>query len=111
MTAAEYAVRFLDNELESVEISIWQDDALYAVGLTEITPDAVSAIYHYHDPNRAERSLGTFAILQILDLARRLGKRHVYLGYYVAGCGSLSYKARYRPCEIGTPGGGWERVE
>jgi arginine-tRNA-protein transferase len=39
-------------------------------------------------------------MLQTIELARRLDKPYAYFGYYVAGCASMSYKARFRPCEI-----------
>ena len=39
--------------------------------------------------------------------ARAWGLPHVYLGYYVAGCGSLEYKARFRPNEVMEPNGKW----
>jgi leucyl-tRNA---protein transferase len=32
---------------------------------------------------------------------------HVYLGYYVEGCGSLEYKARFQPNEVPGPDGEW----
>ena len=73
----------------------------------DITPNTVSSVYHFHDPDCRDRSLGTFAIMQAIDLARRLEKRWVYLGYYVAGCASLSYKSHYRPCEILDSDGNW----
>ena len=51
------------------------------------------------------------AIPQILakvdPLIRRRGLPHVYLGYYVAGCRSLAYKAHYRPHEILALDGRW----
>jgi len=98
--AYSYAMQFVHNPLPSVEISVWQENILRAVALTDITPNVVSGIYHYHDPDERERSLGTFVILQTLALAQRLGKSHVYLGYYVEGCSSMVYKNRFRPCEI-----------
>ena len=102
-----YAMQFVHNPLPSVEITVWDQDNLRAVALTDITPNIVSGIYHYHDPDACERSLGTFVILQTLALAQRLGKSHVYLGYYVADCASMSYKNRYRPCEILHPDNIW----
>lgn len=103
----DYAMQFVHNPLPSVEISVWEGDALRAVVLTDITPNVVSGIYHYHDPAERERSLGTFAILQTILLAQRLNCSYVYMGYYVAGCGSMVYKNRFRPCEVLDTGGVW----
>ncbi|MDX1935390.1 MAG: arginyltransferase [Capsulimonadales bacterium] len=103
----EYSFSFLLNSIPSVEISIWQEDALVAVALTEVTPNVVSGIYHYHAPEASDRSLGKFAMLQTIELARQLEKPWAYFGYYVADCGSLSYKSTFRPCEILGADGIW----
>ena len=109
--AEEYAFRFVQNTVPRVEVSIWQGEALCAVALTEVTPNCVSAIYHYYDPDLRSRSLGTYIVLRIIELAKNLGKPYVHLGYYVAGCGSLAYKARFRPCEARHADGSWASVD
>ncbi len=112
-TVAEYAESLVRNPLPTgIEISIWQDETLVAVALVEVTPSTVSGVYHYHDPGESwrKRSLGTFTLLQTVALAQRLRKPFAYFGYYVAGCGSLNYKARFKPCEIQTETGDWEPV-
>ncbi len=109
-TEESYTNSFLRNPLPTgVEVSVWEQETLCGVAITEVTPNVVSGIYHFHKPDESarKRSLGTFVILQTLELARRLHKPYAYFGYYVAGCGSLSYKARYQPCEIRTDSGEW----
>lgn len=106
-TAKDYAFSFLHNPVPGVEISVWEGETLRAVVLTDITPTIVSGVYHFHDPDLADRSLGTFAILQTLELARHLHKPWAYFGYYVADCASLSYKARFKPCELLYADGVW----
>ena len=91
----------------AVEISVWEGGALRALVLTDVTPNTVSAVYHYYDPDYLNRGLGTFCVLQAIELARRLERPWVYLGYYVAGCVSMAYKARFRPHEIMGEGGVW----
>lgn len=105
--ASDYAASFCDSPIPSVEITLWEEDVLRAVVLTEVTPNVVSGVYHYHDPDLRDRSLGTFAVMQTIFLAQKLGRPWAYFGYYVAGCGSLSYKARFRPCQILGEGGAW----
>lgn len=102
-----YALNFVYNPLPSVEISVWEDGILRAVVLTEVTPNVLSGIYHYHDPDLSERGLGTFGMLQTVELARRLEKPWAYFGYYVAGCGSLNYKGRFHPSEVMGADGVW----
>jgi|SRR5579871_6879201 len=110
-TAEDYAFNFVENPHPTVEIAVYEAGALRAVVLTDITPNVLSAVYHYHDPDCRDRSLGTFAILQTIALAQQLGKAYAYLGYYVAGCGSMAYKSRYRPCEILETGGTWRTLQ
>ena len=106
----DYAMQFVFNPIPSVEISVWEGDKLRAVVLTDITPNTVSGIYHYHDPDARDRSLGTFVILQTFALAARLNKPYAYLGFYVAGCGSMVYKNRFRPCEVLDADGVWREL-
>jgi len=106
----EYEQSFVHNPVPAVEITLWEEAALRAVVLTDVTPNVVSGVYHYHDPELAERSLGTYCMLQTLELARRLGKPYAYFGYYVRDCGSLAYKARFRPCELLHPDGVWRSL-
>ncbi len=84
---------------------------LLAVGVYDDLPNAYSAVYCYFEPNEPRRSLGTLNILWLIEHARQTGRRHVYLGYYVAGCRKMNYKARFRPCEIWVPGKGWQLLQ
>jgi arginine-tRNA-protein transferase len=84
--------------------------ALIAACLTDVLADGLSMVYSFYDPDEAERSLGTFMILDHLDRAQRLGLPHVYLGYWVEGSKKMAYKARFRPQErLGMSG--WDRIE
>jgi leucyl-tRNA---protein transferase len=98
---------FLTNPFPTEEWSYHLGERLIAVGYVDALPEGLSAIYFYWDPAQRHRSLGTFNVLALIDAARRRGVPHVYLGYYVEGCASLSYKARFRPNEVIGPAG-WE---
>jgi arginyl-tRNA--protein-N-Asp/Glu arginylyltransferase len=45
-------------------------------------------------------------VLNLARLAREEGKAHVYLGFRINDCASMSYKAGFRPHELlaGRPG-------
>jgi arginyl-tRNA--protein-N-Asp/Glu arginylyltransferase len=43
----------------------------------------------------------------VIAAARERHLPHVYLGYYVEGCRSLEYKARFRPNEVLNSNGVW----
>ena len=77
-----------------------------AVAVTDITEDALSAVYTFYDPALAARSLGTFAILQQVAWAAREGIPHLYLGYWIDGHRKMDYKRRFQPLEA-FDGRGW----
>jgi len=99
-TEAHGLERFTDNPFRTEEWCYHVGDRLVAVGYVDVLPGGLSAIYFYYDPQERHRSLGTFNILAILEAARHRNLPHVYLGYYVEGCRSLEYKARFRPNEV-----------
>ncbi len=72
---------------------------LLAVAVTDLVPDALSAVYTFYDPDEEARSLGTLAILRQIEWARRESRRHLYLGYWIDGHRKMDYKRRYRPLE------------
>lgn len=74
--------------------------ALAAVCLTDVLEDGLSLVYSFFDPGLAERSLGTYMILDHVELAREAGLSYVYLGYWVPGSVKMDYKSRFKPLEI-----------
>ena len=72
---------------------------LLAVAVTDVTENALSAVYTFFDPDLAHRSLGTLAILMQIEWARRERREHLYLGYWIAGHAKMDYKRRFRPLE------------
>ena len=80
---------------------------MIGVGYVDDLPVGPSAITFIHDPRHRDRSLGTYNVLALVDHARGLGLPHVYLGYHVAGCPSMAYKACFRPNQALHPDGRW----
>jgi arginine-tRNA-protein transferase len=99
---------FLYNSpVASIEIEYRLLDRLIAVGIADVEPQAMSAVYCYFDPEQAARSLGVFNVLWMLAECRRRQLRHLYLGLYVEGCSKMSYKRSFRPCEALGSDGEW----
>jgi arginyl-tRNA--protein-N-Asp/Glu arginylyltransferase len=73
---------------------------LVAACLTDRMANGLSAVYSFFDPAQDARSLGSYMILWLIEEARRLRQDYVYLGFWIAGCGKMAYKARYRPMEV-----------
>jgi arginine-tRNA-protein transferase len=104
---SSYQSAFVSNPFPTEEWSYTLDGTLVGVGLVDALPVGLSAIYFVHDPDHHRRGLGTWNVLCLIDEARRRGLPHLYLGYWVAGCLSLAYKASFRPHEILEQDGVW----
>ncbi|HST43809.1 MAG TPA: arginyltransferase [Luteimonas sp.] len=79
---------------------------LVGVAVTDITGDAMSAVYTFYEPDEASRGLGTLAILRQIEWARRDARSHLYLGYWISGHDKMDYKRRFSPLEA-FDGHGW----
>jgi arginine-tRNA-protein transferase len=73
---------------------------LSAVSLTDVFDDGLSMVYSFYDPDLAGRSLGTFLILDHIEIAKAAGLPYVYLGYWVPGSKKMGYKAGFTGLEI-----------
>ncbi|SFG16407.1 arginine-tRNA-protein transferase [Palleronia marisminoris] len=82
---------------------------LAAVCLTDVLEDGLSMVYSFYDPAAAQRSLGTYAILDHVEIAREAGLPYVYLGYWVPGSTKMGYKSRFDALEI-YKGGAWQPI-
>ena len=86
------------------------DGRLVAASLSDRMARGFSAVYSFYDPDLADRSLGSRAILWLVEQAAVDGLDHVYLGYWIADSRKMAYKARFRPLE-GLTRDGWRRLE
>ncbi|HNO80258.1 MAG TPA: arginyltransferase [Phycisphaerae bacterium] len=82
-------------------------ERLIGVSIADDLPNALSSVYMYFDPEEAARSLGTFSVMAEIEHCRREGIAYYYLGYYVPGSKTMSYKARFAPAEILNRDGDW----
>jgi leucyl-tRNA---protein transferase len=105
--ADEYARSFVENPFPTQEWCYYLDNRLIGVGYVDDLPAGMSAIYFFYDPDERAQSLGTWNVLNILDVAAARKVPFVYLGYYVVGCASMAYKARFTPNQILEPDGQW----
>ncbi|WP_078119591.1 arginyltransferase [Thiosocius teredinicola] len=83
---------------------------LMAVAVTDMPTDGLSAVYTFFDPDYADRSLGTFAILSQIRYARARRLSYLYLGYWIQECRKMAYKVNFRPIELWQQGQ-WLRLE
>ena len=102
-----YVESFVLNPFTTEEWTYWLGSRLVGVGYVDAVPAGLSAIYFFYEPRERQRGLGTWNVLNCISQARQRGLPHVYLGYYVAGCASLEYKATFRPNEAIDSSGAW----
>lgn len=114
--AAGYAEAYVMQPFATEEWCYYLEGRLVGVGYVDHLPEAppglegqegLSAIFFFHDPDERERALGTWNVLSVIAEAARRRLPYAYLGYYVEGCPSMAYKARFVPNEVRGEDGEW----
>lgn len=111
---SHYEFTFVSSISNSFEIAYYleqpgQESRLIGIAICDEGETGLSAVYTYYEPEFAHLSLGTYSVLFQIDLCRQLQIPFLYLGYYVAECRSLNYKAKFLPHEQ-LRGGLWHRI-
>ena len=101
MSFEEFRNMVHNSPLETFLIE-YRNDANRLIGcmLTDVQSDGLSAVYSFFDPLEDRRSLGSFMIIDLMDLCREMDLKWMYLGYYVAESPKMLYKSRFQPAEI-----------
>jgi arginine-tRNA-protein transferase len=114
MDVFEFAAMIEETPIRSrvVEYSDPADapDDLVGVSLTDVLDDGLSMVYSFYAPDRHKASLGTYMILDHVEIAREAGLPYVYLGYWVPGSQKMGYKARFSGLEVYI-GGAWQPMK
>jgi arginine-tRNA-protein transferase len=92
-----YAEFLADTCCETLELSYWHAGRLVAVAIADAGKLALSAVYCFYEPAFRLLSLGTYSVLREVELCRTSGRRHLYLGFFIAESPHMSYKANFRP--------------
>jgi leucyl-tRNA---protein transferase len=82
---------------DTVFYEMRKDEKLVAIAVTDILDDALSAVYTFYDPEYKSRSPGKFAILFQIIQATLLGRKWLYLGYWINNCVKMKYKSEFQP--------------
>lgn len=111
MDVFEYAAMIEETPIRSRVIEYYCRDTneLVATCLTDMLEDGLSMVYSFFDPEQARRSLGTWMILDHIQIARDAGLPYVYLGYWVPGSDKMGYKAQFSGLEVYRKGA-WEEL-
>ena len=116
MDIFEFAAMIEETPVRSRVVEYTTDPALgerrrplTAVCLTDVLDDGLSMVYSFYDPDRLEDSLGTFIILDHIEIAREAGLPYIYLGYWVPGSRKMGYKSKFSALEV-YQGGHWHDI-
>jgi arginyl-tRNA--protein-N-Asp/Glu arginylyltransferase len=110
MSFYDYRAMVEDTPIETFIVEFREpDDRLVSTCLGDRLGDGLSAVYSFFAPGMEKRSLGTFAVLWLIERARALNLPYVYLGYWVPESRKMAYKARFRPSEV-LVGGVWRML-
>jgi len=75
------------------------NDELIGVSVLDQFKGGLSAVYTFFDPEYSQRSIGTYAILYLIKLAKLREIPHVYLGYWIKQSSKMSYKSKFKPLQ------------
>lgn len=76
------------------------DGEIVGIGLVDILPASMSAVYFFYDPDYAHLSLGTYSILKQMELGKKMEIPYLYPGYWIEEHYSMGYKERFKPFEV-----------
>ena len=97
----EHYASFLKCEwIESYLYEFRLGTTLLAVASVDHLDGGLSAVYTFFDPDLPQRALGVYAVLWQIELAREMGLPYIYLGYWIAECDNMRYKANFQPLQI-----------
>ncbi len=99
-TEEQFRSFLVEGRKEAVFFEFTLAGQLLGISVADELEDGLSAIYTFFDPAVASRSLGRFAVLWLVEEAKRQGLPYVYLGYWIQACQKMSYKADYRPLQL-----------
>jgi arginine-tRNA-protein transferase len=90
---------FLCDWSDTFFIEFLLDGRPIALAVVDAFGSGLSAVYTFFDPAQEKRGLGVYAVLSLVDEAKRRQLPYVYLGYLIHESPKMAYKARYRPLE------------
>ncbi len=100
----------VDSCVATFELRYRYEDQLIGVALTDRADRSLSAHYTFYDPAFSHLGIGTFSILEQIELCQRWDLDWLYLGLYIGTNQHMSYKSRFLPQQR-LIGGDWRPFE
>lgn len=110
MDVFEFSAMIEETPVQSRVVEYYDEDTLVAACLIDIVSDGLSLVYSFFDPTYDRRSLGTYIVLDHIQMTRDAGLAYVYLGFWVPGSQKMAYKAKFTPLEV-FKGNAWQEHE
>lgn len=73
------------------------DGKLIAIGVLDLLPECVSAVYFMYHESVHQHNFGKLGALREIALAKEEGYRWWYAGFYIHSCVKMRYKGDYSP--------------
>ncbi|KAG9235479.1 arginine-tRNA-protein transferas-like protein 1 [Amylocarpus encephaloides] len=86
-----------DRKLGSYHQCYRIDGKLIAIGVLDLLPQCVSAVYFMYHESVHKHGLGKLGALREIALAREYGYKWWYAGFYIHSCIKMRYKGDYSP--------------
>ena len=99
----QYYKEFLVNTFlgdKTYELQLHIENKIVGVGIIDKVNNILSAVYFMFHPDYNKYSLGTYAILLGIDLAKKWNLEYYYPGYFIKNCKAMNYKSKFGPSEI-----------
>lgn len=96
----EFERTFFENAVPAYQTEYRLDGELIALGFLDAGDEGMSSAYFSFRPGWSKLSLGSLSVFRESAFVLENGGRWYYLGYWVPGCLSMEYKARFGPHEL-----------
>ena len=91
---------FFEKAVPALQTEYRLEGELIGLGFLDVAHEGMSSVYFAFDPRWSRYSPGVLSVLREAELAQRKGLRWYYLGYWISGCSSMDYKARFAPHQL-----------
>ncbi len=105
----QYRHFLLQSNVRSNLVEFREHGLLRMVSIVDRLEDGVSSVYTFFDPEQSSASFGTFNVLWQIELCKRIGVPHLYLGYWISESRKMAYKVNFQPME-GLIDSRWQRL-
>lgn len=95
----DYCEFILGSWSETKFLEFRLDGKIICMAAFDVLPQGLSAVYTFYDAALSKRSLGTLAILKLIEQAKQMQMPYLYLGYWIESCKKMSYKNKFKPTE------------